>query len=120
MIKLTLSLAVLLFGASAIDQQHGIKQLALTKGKLTSGHGSARNLAKIRASAGTKLKSKAASGVAVPCEPHPECEVNGSDLVDLVNNVAADMIEHAELVGESSSSILEEVGNVVSETIGQF
>jgi len=84
MIKLTLSIAVLLFGASAIDQQHGIKQLALTKGKLPSGHNSAKNLAKIRASAGSKLKSKLTTGVVRPCEPHPDCEVNGEDVVVVV------------------------------------
>jgi hypothetical protein len=33
MIKLTLSVAVLLFGVSATSQKHGIKQLAFTKGR---------------------------------------------------------------------------------------
>jgi hypothetical protein len=103
MIKLTLSIAVLLFGASAIDQQHGIKQLALTKGKLPSGHNSAKNLAKIRASAGTKLKSKLTTGVVLPCEPHPECEVKTGDVVTVVEQLAEDIIEHGILVGEDSS-----------------
>lgn len=120
MIKLTLSIAVLLFGASAIDQQHGIKQLALTKGKLPTGHNSAKNLAKIRASAGSKLKSKLSTGVVLPCEPHPDCEVTASDIATVVEDLAANMIETGELVGQNPEELREDVIEVVEATIAKL
>jgi hypothetical protein len=123
MFKLTLSVAILLFGVSATSQQQGIKQLALTKGK-----SHARSYGKSNAQLKSKLKNKISNtlkngGLLSEC-PEPSCVQAGTTTVEVIQQAALEVYTAAiedgstpEAAQEETVAFIEEVSESVADVL---